>query len=366
MAGEDTRMIKVMVVGASGVLGRLICMELLRIFNNQVTLIVTDYIEERGTRLAESIHREAIFRYLDATNEENITKTIQNVDIVIVAVNQQNPYIQRACIDHHILCIDVTPFPNFVEKVKRLHKDADKNDVGSIVMSGFFPGLSGLMVNKAVSSFQEVTEVNIGLLQNTNAKAGISGILDMLKIISQPVHYDTDSDTANLAGFTKKRKIYFMEPYNESEVRLIDHAEKDCLKQKLKVEQINYWTSWNNRFFNKQISLLRRLRVIDHILKRNNKKFLSKVVKHNPNKNEQAFLTVEVKGIIDHHECIKTLSLSTFSDYHTTAMVTAGLAKVTVHKKIKGVVFPFEITDMDEILSEINCKDIVLKGFITR
>ncbi len=51
---------------------------------------------------------------------------------------------------------------------------------------------------------------------------------------------------------------------------------------------------------------------------------------------------------------------------HTTAMVTAGLAKVTVHKKIKGVVFPFEITDMDEILSEINCKDIVLKEFITR
>lgn len=42
-------------------------------------------------------------------------------------------------------------------------------------------------------------------------------------------------------------------------------------------------------------------------------------------------------------------------------MVTAALAKVTVHKKIKGVVFPFEIIDLDELLSEINCKDIILR-----
>ncbi|MGG0237475.1 hypothetical protein [Bacillus rhizoplanae] len=233
-------------------------------------------------------------------------------------------------------------------------------------MSGFFPGLSGLMVNKAVSNFQEVTDVNIGLLQNTNAKAGVSGILDMLKIISQRVNYYTDNDTTNVSGFTKKRKMYFNEPYNESEVRLIDHAEKDFLNQKLKIEQMNYWTAWNNQFFNKQISSLKKLGVIDAILKLNNSKFLSKVVKHNPNKDEQAFLTVEVKGIIDNKECIKTLSLSTFSDYHTTAMVTAALAKATLHSKIKGVVFPFEITNIDEVLSEINCKDIVLKECIKR
>lgn len=63
-----------MVVGASGVLGRLVCTEVLRIFNNQVTLVVTDYKEERGKKLAESFNQEVIFRYLDVTNEENITR----------------------------------------------------------------------------------------------------------------------------------------------------------------------------------------------------------------------------------------------------------------------------------------------------
>ena len=41
-------------------------------------------------------------------------------------------------------------------------------------------------------------------------------------------------------------------------------------------------------------------------------------------------------------------------------MVTAVLAKVAVHKKVEGVVCPFEITTIDELLSEINCKEIIL------
>lgn len=355
---------QVMVVGASGVLGRLICTELLRIFHHQMTLIVTDYREDRGKRFAESIHRDAIFRHLDVTNEEGITQAIQHVDMVIVVVKQQNPYIQRACINHRITCIDVTPFADFVDQVKLLHHDAENQEAGSIVMSGFFPGLSGFMVKQAISGFQEITEVNIGLLQNTNANVGITGILDMLKIISQRVQYSSDNGTVSLPGFTKKRKMQFLDPYHEREVRLIDHAEKGVLAQKLQIDSINYWTGWNQSSFNKQIAILKSLGIINRILKLKNRKFLSKVVKHDPNQHEQAFLTVEVKGRIDHKACIRTLSLSTFSDYHTTAMVTAALAKIAIHKKFTGVVFPFEITDIDEILTEINCNEIVLKEFI--
>ncbi|MEG0259063.1 MAG: saccharopine dehydrogenase NADP-binding domain-containing protein [Lysinibacillus sp.] len=350
---------KVIVVGASGVLGKLVCTELLRIFDSKIDLVVTDYKIDRGQRFAESLNREVTFEYLDVTNEENIERVINNVDIVVVVLKQEDPYIQRICIDHRILCIDVTPFANFIGKVKLLRQDAEKNEVGSIVMSGFFPGLSGVMVHKAVSDFQQIDEVNIALLQNTNAKAGLSGILDMLKIISQRVA----DHSRRLPGFTIKRKICFDDPSNKREVRLIDHAEKGILNQKLNVGTINYWTSWNQAFFNKQIALLKSLGVINLILNLNNHKILSKIVKHNPKKDEKAYLTVEVKGIIDTKKSVRTLSLSTFSDYHTTAMVTAALAKIAVHKKIKGVVCPFEITNVEEILAEIDCKDIVMREF---
>ncbi|PEX82832.1 saccharopine dehydrogenase NADP-binding domain-containing protein [Bacillus cereus] len=347
---------KIMVVGASGVLGKLVCIELLRIFDNQIKLIVTDYKTERGKKLAKSFNKEVDFQYLDVNEEECVKQVVKNIDIVVVMLKQEIPHIQKTCIDNKILCVDVTPFYDFVEKVNIFNQSAENNDVGSIVMSGYFPGLSSLMVKKAVSNFKEVTEINVGLLQNTNAKAGISGILDMLKIISQQVKFENKI----ISGFTKKRKMYFINHLEEKEVRLIDHSEKILLKDKLRTNHINYWTSWNFNAFNKQVSLLRRIGFIEIIHKFNNK-FLSKIVKHNSDKNEDAFLTVEVKGIVDNKERIKILSLSTFSDYHTTAMVTASLAKIAQQKNVKGVVCPFEVTNLDEVLSEINCPNIVIE-----
>ncbi len=349
---------KVMVVGGAGVLGILICQELFRIFQGKIRLVITDYNVDRGKRKAATINNNVEFRYLDVTKEESIQAAIQNVDSVIVVLKQQQPHIQRVCIENRITCIDVTPFTDFVEKVKCFHPDAVKNDVASVVMSGFFPGLSGLMVKKAVSQFQKIDEVNIGLLQNTNAKAGVTGILDMLKIISERVD---DPTGENVSGFTKKRKMYFLDLCNQREVRLIHHAEANFLKQSLTIENIHYWTAWNAPVFNKQISLMKRLGIIHRVLKLKKSKFLSKVVKHNPEKSEDAYLTVKVKGTINVKQSTKTLTLSTFSDYHTTASITAAIAKLIAAKKLKGVTFPFEIIDLDELLSVINYEDIIIE-----
>jgi saccharopine dehydrogenase-like NADP-dependent oxidoreductase len=346
---------KIMVVGASGVLGKLVCIELLRLFEDQIKIIVTDYKVERGEKLANSLNNSQ-FQYLDVNNEENVRQVVNNVDVVVVVLNQRIPHIQKACIENKIICIDVTPFYHFVDKIIKLNETAENNDIGSVVMSGFFPGLSGLIIKKAILDFQDVTEVNVALFQNTNAKAGISGILDMLKIISQPVIFHNKV----LSGFTKKRNMYFLNHPREKEVRLINHSEKLLLKDRLTTAPIHYWTSWNSKAFNKQISILKKIGFIE-IIHKVNHKFLSKVVKHNPNKNENAYLTVEVKGIKDNKERIKILTLSTFSDYHTTAMVAASLVKISMENEVKGIVCPFQFTNLDELLSVISCNDVLIE-----
>lgn len=180
---------KVLVAGASGALGKLVCQELLRIMGKRIQLTVTDYKTERGEQLANALKQDVQFQFMDVDDKENVKQVIKNVDIVVVVVKQKKPHIQTACVENKILCIDVTPFYDFVEKVKELNQKAEKNERGSVIMSGFFPGLSGLMVKETISYFQEVREVNVGLLQNTNAKTGLSCILDMLKIISQSVAF---------------------------------------------------------------------------------------------------------------------------------------------------------------------------------
>lgn len=60
------------------------------------------------------------------------------MDIVIVGLKQKTPSIQKTCIENKILCIDVTPFYDFVETVQELNQRAEKNNTASVVMSGFF------------------------------------------------------------------------------------------------------------------------------------------------------------------------------------------------------------------------------------
>ncbi|WP_158634048.1 saccharopine dehydrogenase NADP-binding domain-containing protein [Radiobacillus deserti] len=146
---------KIMVVGASGVLGKLVCIELLRIFENQIKLIVTDYKAGRGKKLATSFNKEVQFQYLDVSDKESVKEAIKNVDIVVVGLKQKLPHIQKVCIENEILSIDVTPFYDFLEKVIELNQSAEKNNIGSVIMSGFFPGLSGLMIKNAISNFKK-------------------------------------------------------------------------------------------------------------------------------------------------------------------------------------------------------------------
>lgn len=81
----------VRVVGASGVLGQFVCAELLRIFENEIKLIVTDYKMDRGKRLANSFNGDVEFEYLDINDDKNISNVIQNIDIAIVVLKQINP-----------------------------------------------------------------------------------------------------------------------------------------------------------------------------------------------------------------------------------------------------------------------------------
>ncbi|WP_042401565.1 hypothetical protein [Geomicrobium sp. JCM 19037] len=73
-------------------------------------------------------------------------------------------------------------------------------------------------------------------------------------------------------------------------------------------------------------------------------------------------LTVEVKGLVQGEYKKKGYYLQTFSDYRTTSLVIAALVKIMLTKRVKGVATPYDITEIDEILSIINNDNIRLKN----
>ncbi|MFA9455999.1 saccharopine dehydrogenase NADP-binding domain-containing protein [Halalkalibacter sp. AB-rgal2] len=243
---------KVLVIEATGILGKLVCQEILRQLDRS-QLVVADYQIERGKQLAQSLSNQTEFCYVDITKRDSIEAAICQVNVVIVALKQKEPAVQKLCIGRGVHCIDVTPFSSFTSQVEQLHNYALEKRVCSITMSGFFPGLSALMVKKAVKQFDEVSNVDVALLQHTNAKAGITGIMDMLQIISEPV---TKENQLTYTGFTRRKKLPFGDCQTLRFVREIHHDEKEFVAEKLGLDSIHYWTAWNNDSFNHLLFIL--------------------------------------------------------------------------------------------------------------
>ncbi|SES24198.1 3-beta hydroxysteroid dehydrogenase/isomerase family protein [Gracilibacillus ureilyticus] len=336
-------MTRVMVVGAGGKLGKIICNEVLRSCT-PAELIVTDYKKLRGKELIQSLPGQVEFHLLDIYNRKNVEEVIQDIDIVIVCVKQVHPHVQEICIRRQILCIDVTPFGKLVDCIYDLEHKAKARKACSIVMAGFIPGLSGMLVKKAIIPFDEIDEVNVSFLQSSNANAGITGAIDMLQLISQPVTYGTRT----VRGFKEKGKV----PHTQNTVRLISHPEKDYLANKLAIPAINYWTAWNDKLFNLKVAVLLTTNLLP-LLKKHRALF-EKQIKHDPSLKEDVSITVEVRGTISNQTIKRGYCLTAFSDYEMTAMVTVALAKIIHNKKVSGVYFPFEVAAFDEIIAEIS------------
>lgn len=334
----------IMVVGASGILGHFVCEELLRM-HEKMKIIVTDYKVERGKHLSESFHG-SLFRKVDVRDESSIRSALNEVDAVIVVVKQDCPTVQKICSEEGVACIDVTVDKEFAKKVRSLSIEKTV----SIVMAGFFPGLSGLLVKEAYNTFDKLKTLDVALLQNTNAKAGATGISDMLHIVAQTID--------GKPGFKEKRKMVFGSSGFEQEVREIDHTEKRVLQTELTIPELRYWTAWNEASFNKKIASLKNFGLMKWLA--NRKKLLGKLVTHNPLENEKAYLTAKASGWINEHYQEKSWRLSVNSDYQTTAKITAVLTHVVLKKQITGVKYPFEMVNLKEVLDKVSSEEIHL------
>ncbi|PKM58460.1 MAG: hypothetical protein CVU98_00795 [Firmicutes bacterium HGW-Firmicutes-3] len=347
---------KILVIGASGVLGKLICRETLRVFNNNVNLLVGDYRRDRGRALALMLGPKAEYQYIDASNSNSIKVALKDVSCVIISMNQNEPLIQTQCIEAKIHCIDVTASSELLDKVKPLNKKAIASNIALVMFSGFFPGLSGILIKDTSSDFERTDEVNIGLLSSVNAQAGYSGFIQMLEVCHKPVVLKHKNQEKTFPGFYQKTYMHFSEPFGRKHVRLVNYSERAVLAQYLNIPILNYWIGLEKEALTMALGILKKIRVTALCLKnRILGKFFTKVLfKHNPDKPETTALSISVHGTQCGISKTRILTLKAYSDYGVTAAFNAALCWYLVYQmssKSLGVRFPFEIVTLSEILS---------------
>ena len=347
----------ILVVGATGGVGQFICREIIRVFQPSA-LVVCDYKVERGQKFSSELGNEVNFRFADVHDKASLHAAIKGVDAVIVSVQQQQPNVQSVCLEAKVPCFDVALRSDFVEKVHKLNAQAEAQGTPSLVMSGLFPGLSGIIIKSIAERFSSVETIDSAFLQNVNGTAGPAGAADMLGEFSLPVALATNTQPEQHKGFTLIKAVKFPEPFGEINMRLINYDEADVIAQKLTVKAVNYWTAFNEESFNSLLNFCNRIKLLG--LFRHPKwrmklaRLVEKFKQSNPDA-EEVSMVIEVSGIANDKKQRHTLSMNGPSDYGATAIAITAMVKLFVDGKVtaKGVLYPLDVISFEALMPEM-------------
>jgi saccharopine dehydrogenase-like NADP-dependent oxidoreductase len=348
---------KILVVGSSGTLAKIIIRQVISSFGID-SLVISDYQKGRLQTLQKELRekhgQEPQAKLIDIRSAESIRHGIEHVDYVIVPVPQRQPLIQKACIEKGIVCIDLSVSENFIDSVLSLQPQAFEKRALLLVAAGLFPGLSGIIA-KSIHEKDPNAIVDIGLIQAKDGVAGTTGIADMLQLFNQKVEYVTLLEKSVKKGFSFSKGFQLDGRFGTKNLRLADFIERKYLQQRADI-RANYWSAFDDEIFNRIIALLRAIGFLSLF---ENQKYRLKLAQFISNKKKEA--NEEVVGIVGQTSNENRHFFTLESDYAATASCAVAFVKIlnsSVQKK-HGVFFPFELFDLDEILQTIN--EIIVK-----
>ncbi len=350
---------KIIVFGSSGILGKIIVKQIQAQFGEK-SIVISDYLPERAKNLSDSLNISAEPRIIDVNDISSIKSGLNGLTGAVIATKQHTPNIQALCIKKGIASVDVTVFRPFVQQVQKLDEMARQQSVPTLVMAGYFPGLSGIAVNELVNYFDIPQKVRVSLLQNTNASAGKYGFADMLNIINS----DIPTKEGMVKGFKLTRE-FFHHDYNKIfEQFYIRSDEAEILSDQCKLD-IKYYTGWEKESFNYFIKILNRSGLSKFLANNALGLKLASIIhppkKYNETNQEKTSLTITGAGLKEGTLEEKTIHINTKADYLATAISATTMLSFLLERKTNiqgGVFMPHQLFNLDMIKNQLKSSDI--------
>ncbi|MCJ7433017.1 MAG: hypothetical protein MUO77_05970, partial [Anaerolineales bacterium] len=354
---------KIIVFGSSGILGRLILTQVRSQFGDE-SAIMSDYDRGRAESTTNSLQLKTNPRIIDVHDLSSIRSNLDHVDAAIIATKQHEPLLQHECITRGIVTVDVTVFQAFVQQVQTFHHLAQQYAVPTLVMAGYFPGLSGIAVHHLINSFDVPHEIDVSLLQHSQGSSGKYGFVDMLRILQSEIPVNT----GKLKGFTAKKAFYHHDYQTEFTQYRIHSDEADILNDVFHVD-VKYYTGWENKYFNHLIKFLNRTGLshvlVNHPLGQKLASLLHPPKAYEKTHQENTSLTITGRGQCNGESVEKTVYINAKADYLATAIAATTMLRLILEKReqFKGGIFlPYQLFDLKMLKEHMLSSEIDIIG----
>jgi saccharopine dehydrogenase-like NADP-dependent oxidoreductase len=224
---------KILVVGGYGGAGHHVTRDLLARYGERV--IVAGRSSAWAARLAQALDAAFEFRYVDVSDPRTVSEAMTDVGLAIVCVDQPAPYVQEAAIARGAHCLDISAHPRHLRAVRALHDRAVKAG-STILLTGFMPGISGVMGRYAKESMARLDSLDIALCLAWEGESGPAGVRYFLEdLFLEPVPIVEDGKVRHVPALSHGRRVEFLSPLGVKATYLLSLPDQTILPETLGV-----------------------------------------------------------------------------------------------------------------------------------
>ena len=164
--------------------------------------------------------------------------------------------------------------------------------------------------------------------------------------------------------FTVKREMKYPEPFGARPQRLINWIEVSVVSEKCGVQDVNYWSGFDEASFELLLACLKKIGFLGLFNMETTRKGLARLIVRMKGgkrpESETIALTVEVEGRKDGSPVTRCLSIVGPSDYGATAMCVVGMTKLLLEGRVEvsGTRVPLEVFPFDALVEAMDCEDV--------
>lgn len=165
-----TKKFDFVVLGATGMQGRIVSQDLLK---NGYSVLLCGRDKSRVLKILEKYKKETSFKYIEMADIENISEIIKKSgsNIVINCVEGDwNLNALKACLKAKVNCLDLGSEIEMTKEQLNFDEELKKQNLISLTGCGSVPGIGNVMLNYASEKFDTINEIKVGFAWDSNLK----------------------------------------------------------------------------------------------------------------------------------------------------------------------------------------------------
>ena len=359
---------KILVVGGYGQVGRYVALSLFDKFPDKVIVAGRNLAKANSFSAEHNNSFETM--ELDINNIGSISMAMKNVKIAIICLSAENNIFAEYCIKNGIHYVDISPSYDSIKGIEQFKEDAINYSSTCVLGVGLTPGLSNILVKKALKEFDILQKVSINLLLGLGETHGDDGVKWFLDSIYHDYYKCDDGVRKKNKPFIGKNKTTFGKPLYTRATYPFNLADQFILQKTLNIENVASYYCYDSKVITAYVSILKRIglfallrwKISYNIILKSFILFLKMI--HKLNIGSDIFgVQVDAFGVRNCEEHTYHIGAVGYNNSLLTAEVTAFVATRLYEGNLPCGVFYieelFSLSDMDELLSNVRvyCKN---------